>query len=114
MRIDTAGMSRMSGSGPVETPRTRWLVGLPFRSAARTVRCYYVVTDADDGAHAVRVALKRAERERQSTELGRQLAPGAPIEVQRILSDSLGNTSLTSRCPGCGGRAYPIRACLAR
>ncbi|MDT6985323.1 hypothetical protein ACFSUJ_33375 [Streptomyces lusitanus] len=90
MTIDTVSMARTSGC-PVA-----WLVGLPFRSAtARAVRFYYVVADAEDDEQAVRVALERADRDRDGNGHDRQLSPGTPIEVQRVLRDLLGNTSLT-------------------
>ncbi|MGA5313519.1 hypothetical protein ACPCTK_05250 [Streptomyces pseudogriseolus] len=98
MTIDTVSTARTSGS-PVA-----WLVGLPFRSAAaRAVRLYYVVADAENDEQAVRVALERADRDRDGNRYGdgdgddRQLSPGTPIEVRRVLRDPLGNTSLAVR-----------------
>ncbi|MEU5256214.1 hypothetical protein [Streptomyces longwoodensis] len=96
MRIDPVGRPETSPC-PAATSRIRWLVGLPFPSAAaRVVRCYYVVADADDGAQAVGVALERADGEQGGAACGRQLAPGKAIEVQRILRDPIGHTSLVS------------------
>ncbi|CAL9279124.1 hypothetical protein [Streptomyces sp. SudanB66_2053] len=96
MTIDTVSTARTPGS-PVA-----WLVGLPFRSAAdRSVRLYYVVADAENDRQAVRVALERADRDRDGNRDGdghdRQLSPGTPIEVRRVLRDPLGNTSLAVR-----------------
>ncbi|MGA5842207.1 hypothetical protein [Streptomyces pseudogriseolus] len=109
MTIGTVSMAKTSGS-PVA-----WLVGLPFRfAAARAVRLYYVVADVEDDEQAVRVALERADRDRDGNGHGdgddRQLSPGTPIEVRRVLRDPLGNTSLAEPS-GCDGRRVqePVR-----
>lgn len=92
MMIDTACVPETSVSWAPASD-VRWLVGLPFGSAAaRVVWLYYIVADADSGAEAVQVALERADDEVQEE----RLAQGQPFEVQRILRDPIGRTSLMS------------------
>ncbi|MFF5344051.1 hypothetical protein ACFY4H_25645 [Streptomyces althioticus] len=101
MSINTGNIAETSGC-PVA-----WLVGLPFRTAAaRTVRFYYVVAAADNDKQAVWLALERANGDRYWATHHEQLSPGTTIEVQRVLRDLLGNTSLT-RCTDFDGQHVP-------
>lgn len=79
---------------PMAPARAPWLIGLPFRSAADVVRRYYVVHEAKDRPHAVRVALERASGEQDRPAHQEPLVRTELIEVQQISRDALGRPNL--------------------
>ncbi|MFC4506935.1 MULTISPECIES: hypothetical protein [Streptomyces] len=91
------GPGSPAGSRPVK--RDRWLVGLRFHTAgSQPVWLYYVVDDVWDTTHAVRMAVQRADSDRDRAVRGGPQAEADQIEVRRILRDALGRYRL-SRCP---------------
>ncbi|MEW2572640.1 hypothetical protein [Streptomyces sp. NPDC047070] len=93
MPSNTAHTPGTSAPSVTDSPAP-WLIGLPFGSAAHVVWLYYVVKEAEDGIRAVRVALERANGERDRPAREGPLAQVEPIEVQRILHDAVGHANL--------------------
>lgn len=94
-------MDRSSRSGPTRAGShgfarpEKWLIGVPFRSAAsRVVRMYYVVGEAGDAAGAVRAALARANSAQERQARGGGFVTAQDLEVRRITLDALGHTCL--------------------
>jgi len=93
----------------------RWLVGLQFHTADfQHVWFYYVVDEANDTTHAVRMAVRRADSDPARVARGGIQAEADQVEVQQILQDALGRFSLTrSLCICSGGGLCSHRMVLA-
>jgi hypothetical protein len=82
-----------------------WLIGVPFRpGGSRVTWMYYVVDEAVDGPHAVHAAMERANSAQERRARGGIPVTAERIEVQRIMRDAIGRTSLD----GCPGRVHAI------
>ncbi|MGV9643514.1 hypothetical protein [Streptomyces sp. NPDC003514] len=83
---------------PVEDPFAepeRWLIGVPFQSAAsRVVWMYYVVNEAADVSQAVHTALERANSAEEGDTRGGGPLTAKDLEIRRLTRDALGHTSL--------------------
>jgi hypothetical protein len=108
----TAGERTLAaGSAPRESGRTacdarpsvrsvltqpvKWLIGVPFRpSGSRVIWMYYVVDEAHDAPDAVHAAMERANSAQERRARGGMPVAAEHIEVQRILRDAIGRTSL--------------------
>ncbi|MFG2357365.1 hypothetical protein [Streptomyces sp. NPDC048521] len=84
---------------PLLTQPVKWLIGVPFRpGGSRVIWMYYVVDEARDVPDAVHTAMERANSAQERRARGGMPVAAEHIEVQRILRDAIGRTSLD----GCG------------
>ncbi|MED7826082.1 hypothetical protein [Streptomyces chiangmaiensis] len=111
MTVPDPGFSDGTGRAPADRARVRrdsrltdhdeWLVGLQIHADGRPVWLYYVIDEAADTTHAVRMAVRRANGDPDRVARGRVQAEAEAdrIEVQRIVRDPIGRRTLSRSLP---------------